>query len=113
MATAALLESGRPPTAVVTVQDLLALGASAAIREAGLSVGSDIAVVGFDDTPMAAFATPPLTSVYQPMEEIGRLVVELLIERLDGSPEVSAPSALVEPRLVVRASSVGESAGDS
>lgn len=103
-----LLGLPRPPSAVIAVQDLLALGASAAVAEARLSVGTDVAVVGFDDTPMAAFATPPLSSVRQPMEEIGRLVIELLLAQFDETTEAGAHCALVEPRLIVRASSLGK-----
>jgi len=112
MAMDLLLSSSRRPTAVIAVQDVLAVGASVAIQQAGVSVGSDIAVVGFDNTPMARFATPSLTSVRQPLDEIGGLVVELLIDRLDGIPGADARSALVEPGLVVRASSTGDNPGD-
>ena len=78
-----LLGLDTPPTAVVAVQDLLALGAMNAIRDAELVIGRDIAVVGFDDIPSAALASPPLSSVRQPMDRVGELVVEMLVEELE------------------------------
>lgn len=103
-AMARLLEMPTPPTAVIAVQDLIALGAMATIRDAGLRCGDDIAVAGFDDIPGAATAAPPLTSVRQPMKEVGRLVIELLLRRL-ADPAGAPQSAMVVPELVVRESS--------
>ncbi|MGZ5384351.1 MAG: LacI family DNA-binding transcriptional regulator [Acidimicrobiia bacterium] len=92
-------------TAVVTVQDYLALGAMEAIRGAGLLVGSDVAVVGFDDNPPAAVASPPLSSVRQPMEQVGELVVEMLLQSLGHDVRQLPRSETVVPELVIRASS--------
>jgi DNA-binding LacI/PurR family transcriptional regulator len=106
--SAAMLELLRlddPPTAVVAVQDLLALGAMRTIRDTGLGVGRDVAVVGFDDIPSAAYADPPLSSVRQPMVEVGALVVEMLVERFRGEVEIMSYSDMVVPELIVRASS--------
>jgi LacI family transcriptional regulator len=100
-----LLRLDTAPTAVVAVQDYLALGAMEAIRDAGLVVGSDVAVVGFDDNPSAAVASPPLSSVRQPMEQVGQLVVEMLLRSLGHDARQLPSSAMVVPELVIRASS--------
>ena len=92
---------GYQPTALVCVSDVIALGAMAAARARGLTLGRDVAVVGFDDTPTAAVVDPPLTTVRQPIEECARLAVRLLLGgSADGGADV--PSHLLAPTLVVR-----------
>jgi len=89
------------------VFDLMALGALRAIRNAGLRVPEDIALVGFDDIPAAAQADPPLTSVRQSVRLLGNSAVELLVARLT-EPATTAPQHRVyPPRLVVRDSCGG------
>lgn len=105
-AAAHLLALDPPPTAIVTVQDVLAAGVVAELNARGVRGGSEVAVTGFDDSPPAIYSTPSITSVRQPIEAIGRRVVEFLMHDLeedDGIPR----SALVEPELVVRESSTG------
>lgn len=108
---ARLLDGADPPTALVCVSDLCAHGALRALAERGLRPGHDIAVVGFDDTPAAALPGIELTSVAQPIEEVGRAVVELLLSILDvlDRPE-GGPAAdghrLLRPTLTIRASTV-------
>ncbi len=94
------------PTAVVTMLDLIAIGAIRAIEERGLAVGRDIAVVGFDDTPVARYLKPSLTSVSQPAWEVGRLVVRLLISQINGE-SVEDQHLLLPSELVIRESSLG------
>ena len=106
-----LLDGGKQPTAVVAVQDFMALGAMEALRNAGIAVGEDIAVVGFDDIPAASVAVPPLTTVRQPMDGVGEAVVEMLLARLAEGKSTAASNRLVEPNLVVRASSRGRANG--
>ncbi|RLC83396.1 MAG: LacI family transcriptional regulator, partial [Chloroflexi bacterium] len=92
-----------PPTAIVACNDLMALGAMSAARAMGLSAGHDVAVAGFDDIPLAAHAQPPLTTVRQPIYEIGRRICRMLLERLQtGSPQKE--HVILQPELVVRAS---------
>ncbi|MFI2710799.1 LacI family DNA-binding transcriptional regulator [Micromonospora sp. NPDC018662] len=87
--------------ALVCASDAMAIGAVAAVRRAGLTVGRDVGVTGFDDVPAAALVDPPLTTVYQPVEQCGALVVGRLLAELDGAD--AAPSAgLLAPRLVPR-----------
>jgi DNA-binding LacI/PurR family transcriptional regulator len=77
----ALLGRAKPPTAVVTINDMYAIGACAAAREQGLSVPRDLSVVGFDDIMLASLYNPPLTTVRQPIDEMTRHVVDA-IQRL-------------------------------
>lgn len=92
----ALLE---PPTALFAVSDTLAIGAIKALRRAGKKVPDDIAVVGFDDLPLSAVFEPALTSVAQPMRELGARAAEILLARLAGE----RPASRILPhQLVVR-----------
>jgi LacI family transcriptional regulator len=98
-----LLEGSRWPTAILACNDLMAMGAMQAAREQGLRVGSDLSVVGFDDIPLAEHAHPSLTTVCQPIYEIGRRVCHMLIQVLSGeSLDASEFQVLFEPQLVIR-----------
>lgn len=102
-ATKLLLESGLEPTAVFAANDLSALGAITAIAAAGLLVPADVSVVGFDDLRLAAFTSPPLTTVQQPAVEIGEHAAQLLLDLIQGrAPEQLR--FLHEPKLIVRES---------
>jgi DNA-binding LacI/PurR family transcriptional regulator len=101
-ATAAgLLRSGA--TAIICASDVLALGAVRAVRRAGLSVPGDVSVIGYDDSAFMSCMDPPLTTVRQPIEAMGRAVMELLVNQIGGGP-VHEEELLFEPELVVRAS---------
>ncbi|RKE22749.1 LacI family DNA-binding transcriptional regulator [Streptomyces sp. TLI_171] len=96
-----LLEAG--VTGVICASDPLALGVVRAARRAGLEVPRDLSVIGFDDSVFINCTRPPLTTVRQPIEAIGRAAVELLVGRIDGA--ALAPGELLfEPELVVRGS---------
>lgn len=101
-----LMSVSPAPTAVVAVHDLLALGLCQAAREAGLAVGEEFLVTGFDDTTMAQFAEPPLTSLRQPLDEVGRTAVELLVGWIEGS-DTRDRGVLLAPELMVRGSTRG------
>ena len=107
-AAAEMLKAKRPPDAFFAANDLMALGVLQAVREAGLDVPGDVAVVGMDDTELATSAWPPLSSVSLGARERGRLAAELLLERL-ADPGRTPHRISVEPELVVRASSGTES----
>ena len=94
----------RQPDAVVAQSDAIALGAIRAIRDRGLNVPQDIAVVGFDDMPLAASADPPLTTVRQPIHRTGLIAVETLIDIVKTSP-APARHIVLPVELVIRASS--------
>ena len=92
-----------PPDAVVACSDELALGAINAAQEQGLVVGQDIGVIGFDDIPSAAYCQPPLTTIRQPMYEIGIRLCRMLIQVINGK-EPEEKQVVLPPALVVRES---------
>jgi DNA-binding LacI/PurR family transcriptional regulator len=92
--------------AVFAASDLMAIGAMAALRSAGRSVPHDVAVVGFDDAPMASTVDPALTSIRQPIEEMGREMTRLLIDGIR-SPDRPPRRVILDTQLVVRHSSAG------
>ena len=98
------LPAHRRPSAVVCVSDQIAIGAMHAAMAAGLQVGRHIAITGYDDVPMAKYLHPPLTSVGQPIDQVGQHVVELLLKQLNNEPILQKGISL-KPRLVVRESS--------
>jgi DNA-binding LacI/PurR family transcriptional regulator len=90
-------------TAVICGSDVLALGAIRAVRRAGRSVPGDVSVIGFDDSSFMNCTDPPLTTVRQPIEAMGRAAVTLLLNQVEGT--ATAPEELLfEPELVVRGS---------
>ncbi|GAA1543605.1 LacI family DNA-binding transcriptional regulator [Actinomadura kijaniata] len=109
--TASLLRDG--VTGIVCGSDPLALGVVRAVRRHGMSVPEDVSVVGFDDSAFMNCVNPPLTTVRQPIEAIGRAAVTLLTGQVTGGA-VAAEELLYEPELVVRASTapVRTRAGD-
>lgn len=98
-----LLAHHRRFTALVCFNDMAALGAIRALHDAQLRVPADISVVGFDDIPQAAFQTPSLTTIRQPLHEMGRLAAHLLLDHLRVPTPMPAEVA-VEPQLIVRES---------
>jgi DNA-binding LacI/PurR family transcriptional regulator len=96
-----LIERGA--TGIVCASDPLALGAIRAARRAGLSVPADISVIGYDDSAFMHCTDPPLTTVRQPIEAIGRAAVAILIGQIEGS-DVSAGELFFEPEIVARGS---------
>ncbi len=97
------LPPSRRPTAIIAVTDLMAVGAMNALADMGIRVGHDASVADFADTPLAAYSRPPTTSLRQPIAQVGRYVVDMLLTLLEGErPE--QPHVLLEPDLVVRAS---------
>lgn len=102
-----LLELPDPPTAVFARNDLTAIGAMRAISNAGLRIPDDIAIVGFDDIPLAARMAPPLTTVRQPTRLEGKLAVEMLLERIKSLQQIRRRERILDCELVVRGSSVG------
>jgi LacI family transcriptional regulator len=111
-----MIDSGDYPRAVFAENDLIALGIMQGVRDAGLGVPEDIAVVGFDDIPFASFQDIQLTTVYQPKYEMGKLGVRILIEQITKNPSGADPESgrsgehsrriILEPELIVRGSTV-------
>lgn len=105
--------SGNCPDALVCFNDLVAVGALMGLRRAGRAVPKDVAVVGFDDIPMAAELDIPLTTLDMPLSDICETAVAALVQRLSGkSPDVPR-QVLLQPNLIVRASSGGEAVTDA
>ncbi len=98
-----LLDLPEPPTAIIAGNDLMAFGVMSAAQKRGLQVGRDVAVAGFDDIPMAETAHPPLTTVHQPIYQIGRMITEMLIRIIRGEP-VESTQIILQPQLIVRRS---------
>jgi LacI family transcriptional regulator len=99
-----LLARKRPFTAVFAYNDISAIGAIWAFREAGLRVPADVSVVGFDDIPGAAFSDPALTTVRQPLLKMGQIAAQTVIERIEERGTYQ-PEIAIEPEFVVRDSS--------
>ncbi|MEU8383828.1 LacI family DNA-binding transcriptional regulator [Streptosporangium sp. NPDC048865] len=93
----------RGVTGVICASDVMALGAIRAARRAGLSVPDDVSVIGYDDSALMNCTDPPLTTLRQPIDAMGRAVVDLLAAQIDKAL-VPADELLFEPELVVRAS---------
>jgi LacI family repressor for deo operon, udp, cdd, tsx, nupC, and nupG len=109
-AMAELMRSGDRFTAVFAQSDLLALGAIAELQARGLSVPGDMSVIGYDDIPVARYMSPALTTVRQPMNEVGATAVRLLTQELAGpspSGRKRRRHQLVDVSLVVRQSVAG------
>jgi DNA-binding LacI/PurR family transcriptional regulator len=103
--TRKLLASKKNFTALFAFNDISAIGAIHALRVAGRRVPEDVSVVGFDDIPSAAFQNPGLTTVRQPLREMGVLAAETLLRRINAAPATPYAKVItVEPELVVRAS---------
>ncbi|MSU47774.1 MAG: LacI family transcriptional regulator [Opitutus sp.] len=98
-----LFDLRKPPTALFVCNNLMTVGALAALHQRGLRVPRDVAIVGFDDLPWAEALDPPLTVVRQPAYEVGRQAMELLLKRII-EPTRPAVTVRLQPELVVRRS---------
>ena len=92
------------PTAVIALNDMMALGACQAIKDRGGVVGRDIAVSGFDDAPLVQYTDPPLTTLRQPITEIGQRIIAMLMEYINTGNIPNNPNILVAPQLIIRSS---------
>jgi LacI family transcriptional regulator len=100
----ALLERSRDFTAVFCFNDIAAIGAIRALKDAGLSVPGDVSVVGFDDILSAAYSTPSLTTVRQPLLEMGKRGAQVLLERIANREQEFPAEISMAPEFVVRES---------
>jgi LacI family transcriptional regulator len=97
-----ILRRDRPFTALVAFNDISALGAMTALRESGHKVPEDVSVMGFDDIEFASIAYPPLTTIRQPLQEMGATAAELLLRKL--ANDESVQNIRIRPELIVRSS---------
>jgi LacI family transcriptional regulator len=103
LAAKEILASEPRPTALFVANDRMAIGAASAAYEAGLRVPDDLSVVGLDDIEVAAFQSPPLTTVRQSFKDLATLAVQLLLDILAGK-EPERDKIVIEPELIVRGS---------
>ena len=104
LAALTLLRAANPPTAFFAINDMTAVGIYAGVRELGLRVPEDVSVFGFDDIHLCKIMNPPISTVRQPLGQLMRLVVELLVDRMEGK-NISPPVHLtLPPELVLRGS---------
>ena len=101
-----LLSREDRPTAIAACNDLMALGVISAAQHIGLEVGKDIAITGFDNIPLAEHCHPPLTTVHQPIYQIGEMVCAMLIKQIRGEV-LEQDQIILQPSLMVRQSSIG------
>jgi DNA-binding LacI/PurR family transcriptional regulator len=105
IATKKLLAAGLQFTAILAFNDVSAIGAIRALREVGLMVPEDVSVIGFDDVHAAAFHNPALTTIRQPLYQMGKLAAQHLLRRISKGPQAPYPELVtVEPELVIRQS---------
>src|SRR5580693_3775033 len=102
IATKILLASRTPFSALFAFNDISAMGAIRALREADKQVPEDVSVIGFDDIQSAAFQNPGLTTVRQPLREMGRAAAEILLKRIHRPGSELRDQHIVEPELVIR-----------
>jgi DNA-binding LacI/PurR family transcriptional regulator len=103
--TQKLLASAQPFTALFAFNDISAIGAIQALRESGRRIPEDVSVVGFDDIQSAAFQNPGLTTVRQPLRQMGVLAAETVLQRINApAKQTYAKEIIVEPELIVRCS---------
>jgi LacI family transcriptional regulator len=99
----ARLPDAERPDGLLAANDLVAIGLLHALTNAGLHVPRDIRLVGYDDVVIAAELVTPLSTIRQPIEQLGTTAVRLLIEQIDGTTSGEAPHVVLQPELVVRA----------
>ena len=95
--------SDERPTALIGMSDTLAIGAMNAARDLGLTIGRDVSISGFDDTPLSQYLQPSLTTVRQPIWEIGQRSIELLFQIMEGRT-LTEYQILLQPKLIIRQS---------
>nr|WP_043892768.1 ribose operon transcriptional repressor RbsR [Providencia sneebia] len=98
-----LLELKNPPQAIFAGNDAMAVGAYQAIFRKGLNVPNDISIIGYDDIDLSSYMIPPLTTIHQPKDELGKLAVDQLIFRMD-NPEADINVLVLTPKLIERQS---------
>ncbi len=96
-----LLDLAQPPTAIFAASDLMGFGAMRAAKERGIVVPADLSVVGFDDIDESALIVPGLTTVRQPLEEMGRLATRLLVALIE-NPDTPPQQLNLTTELVIR-----------
>lgn len=102
-----LLELERPPSAILTTDDEVAIGALRSVQRRGMRVPEDVAVIGCDDAPAAAYADVPLTTLAQPSAQVGAQLAQLFLEGLEDPERIAGRAVLLPMELIVRDSCGG------
>ncbi len=97
----ALLDLAVPPTAILASNDVMAMGVMDAVRDRGLRIPDDVSIIGFDDIPQASLIRPALTTINQPLEKMGRVATQMLLDLLQ-HPEKKADRIELPTQLIVR-----------
>lgn len=103
MAAMRILAGGFQPTAIICVNDIMAVGVMRALRDRGLQIPEDVSVTGFDNVRLAEYCEPPLTTVHIPRDDIGRMAFAALVPGKD-LPDVAGQEIVIEPEVVLRSS---------
>lgn len=98
-----LLAMPKPPTAILGINDMTALGVFSAAKEKGLYIGTQLAIAGYDGIADTEYTDPPITTLFQPTYEIARSLARMLVERIKGNP-LQQTIIRVQPELLIRAS---------
>jgi LacI family transcriptional regulator len=106
-----LMESASPPTAIVAGNDLIAIGVLRVLKRLGKRVPEDVAVVGFDDIPLARLYEPPLTTIAQPLYDMGARAMQAILDRVQ-DPELPGGELIFPTSLIVRRSTVATAVDD-
>ena len=103
-----MMEMNIPPTAIFSCNDLMAFGVIRAAYERNISIPNQLALVGFDDIQLSTFATPSLSSISQPKNEIGRIAIEIIVEKIK-TGSINNPKIILPVNLMIRQSCGGSS----
>lgn len=103
-----LLDSPDSPTAIFAFNDAMAIGVYQAAKELGLMIPEDLSVIGFDNTILTEIVDPPLTTIAQPIHEMGRQVMDLLVQEIEGTKKMKQ-RIILPPELIVRNSTTRSS----
>ena len=101
-----LLSLPNRPTAVFARNDFTAIGAMTAIKESGLRIPQDVAIIGFDDIPLATHMSPTLSTVRQPMRLQGQIAAEILLKRIESDEDFAREEKILDCELIIRESTV-------
>lgn len=102
--TQELLSRANPPTAILAINDMFAFGAYAGANDLGMTIPTDLSVIGVDDITLTEVVQPPLTTIRQPIEKIANMAVERLVARLQGTIIEEEGHQILRPQLIVRSS---------
>jgi LacI family transcriptional regulator len=106
--TESLLELSDPPTAIFAFNDMMAVGALQALNRLGRRIPDDVAVIGFDGVALTEHTCPPLSTIEQPIPDMAAGAIRQLLERINGDSPPQGRIVVADPKLIVRASTVGD-----